>query len=266
MNATRSNQPDDSVFQRAESYDLSINWEARLGREVPVLTEFFGPPNSGGILDAGCGTGRQAVALAKLGYRVTGLDANSAMLELARTHARDTGVGVSWVTGPYGDISQAVAAGFDGICCLANALAAAATRAACAEAIGAFAGVLRPGGKLFVQILNFRRMRDEHPCVRGPRIAQRDGREYVSVRHFTFAQEHCSVTNITLWNDGAWRQEAHCGTLYPIDVDEIVQWCDDARLRVDGLWGSYARQSFDVVRSTDLILMATRLPEEPAPP
>lgn len=261
MNANQSDQPDGGLFERAEWYDQSINWEARLGREVPVLTELFGPPASGGILDAGCGTGRQAVALANLGYSVTGLDANSAMLELARMHARDKGVDVNWVVAPYGDIPQAVTPGFDGIYCLANALAAAATRAACAEAIGAFAGALRPGGRLFIQILNFRSMRNEQPCVRGPRIANRDGCEYVSVRHFTFTQGHCVVANITLWNDGVWRQRAHCGTLYPIDVDEIVHWCENSRLRVDALCGNYAKQTFDAARSTDLILMATRMPE-----
>jgi len=260
MNANDADQPDYKLFESAEWYDRGINWEARLAREIPLLTALFGPPSAGGILDAGCGTGRQAVALARLGYNVTGLDANPAMLELARKLARDENVHVNWIANSYADVPRAVRSGLDGVYCLANALAAAATPEACAGAVGAFERVLRPGGRLFVQILNFRLMRQEDPCIRGPRIAHRDGREYVSVRHFTFAQDRCVVTNITLWNDGAWRQQAHSGTLYPIDHDEIIQWCDQSRLRVDALYESYAQQPFDAARSTDLILTATRLP------
>ena len=36
------------------------------------------------LLDAGCGTGRYAVELARRGYRVTGVDASPALLEVAR--------------------------------------------------------------------------------------------------------------------------------------------------------------------------------------
>lgn len=259
MNAEASKQSDPSLFEAAAWYDRGINWEARLRREIPVLTGVFGPPGSGGLLDAGCGSGRQAVALARLGYRVTALDADSAMVELAARHARDAGVGIACVHAPYAELPEAAGRDFDGVYCLANALAATGERQACADAVGGFAAALRPGGKLFLQILNFRPMRDEHPCVRGPRVAIRDGCEYVSVRHFSFVARQCLVTNVTLWNDGGWRQRAHSGTLYPVDADEITQWCDQLHLRVEATYGSYGREPFDATRSADLILLATRL-------
>jgi len=143
--------------------------------------------------------------------------------------------------------------------CLGNALAAAGTRAVCRKSVESFSSALCLGGRLFFQILNFRLMRTEKPCVRGPRIATRDGVDYVSVRHFGFFDQTCEVTNITMWNDGKWQQRAHCGTLFPIDVDDVTNWCDASGLRVDGLYGSYARNAFDVTSSTDLILMATRV-------
>ena len=45
----------------AEWYDQSINWDARLQREIPVFVDVFGAPGDGGIIDAGCGTRIQEV-------------------------------------------------------------------------------------------------------------------------------------------------------------------------------------------------------------
>jgi S-adenosylmethionine-dependent methyltransferase len=42
------------------------------------------PPHSLRVLDAGCGQGTQAIALARLGHRVVGLDVSDALLESAR--------------------------------------------------------------------------------------------------------------------------------------------------------------------------------------
>ena len=257
-----TSEPDNgsrSAFTDAQWYDQSINWGARLGREVPVLIDVLGPPGAGGLLDAGCGTGRQACALASRGYRVVGADAEEAMLAIARTAARQVPAGVEFVQTLYANLPQRVAGGFDGVYCLGNALAAAGTREATAEAFTSFGSCLRPGGKLFIQILNFMPMRLETPCVRGPRISSVDGREYVSVRQFHFVGEAVQVTNITLWQHDGWKQRAHCGVLYPVTLEELHGWCADAQLRIDAVWGSYARETFDPQRSVDLLVVATRV-------
>jgi len=247
------------MFASPEWYDLGVNWEARFEREIPVLVDVFGRPSSGGILDAGCGPGRQAVELAKRGYQVTALDADEKMLDIAGRHAAKAGVGLNLVPSTYSRMPEQLPGGYDGVYCLANSLAAARERDACAQAVMNFAALLRPGGRLFVQILNFQGMRGEEPCIRGPRVTRHDGVEYVSVRHFTFEGEYCRVTNVTLWKEGAWRYHTHSAVLYAIDVDELTRWCRDAGLRVDALHGGYAREPFDVERSVDLIVVATRV-------
>ncbi|MFQ5590563.1 MAG: class I SAM-dependent methyltransferase [Phycisphaerae bacterium] len=255
--ATSNNTGD--VFRQPDLYDRSIDWSARLAREVPVLADVFGPPGQGGLIDAGCGTGRQACALAERGYRVVGTDASAEMLEAAARLATSRAVPVNFVHVPYADLHEALAGGFDGVYCLGNALAAASTRDAVAEAIGQFARCLRLGGRLFVQLLNFALIRGEVPHVRGPRIARVDGTEYISVRHFQFFDDHVQVTNITLWYEGCWRQRSHVGNLYPVLLDELRALCERSNLRVDDVWGGYERTSFDPASSTDLLLAATRV-------
>ena len=106
-------------------------------------------------------------------------------------------------------------------------------------------------------------MREQVPCIRGPRVTVVDGVEYVSVRLFSFQpdpsagrQGRVEVTNVTFWRDGTWRHRAHGGTLYPMTPDELTGWCDEAGLRVLDLFGAYDRSPFDPATSPDLILIA----------
>jgi len=247
-----------TTLTEAEWYDLGIDWEARMRREIPVLMEVFGPPGGGGILDAGCGTGHQAAALSQRGYRVVGADVSEEMLAVARRTAQRVGAAPSFVCTPYAELPAKVGLGFDGVYCLANSLAAAGTREAVEQAIRRFAECLRPGGRLFIQVLNFPPMRKEIPCVKGPRVTVVDGVEYVSVRNFAFGGNDVLVGNITFWKEGTWRCHAQGRRLYPVTLDELRTFCSAADLNIDTTWGSYAKEPFDADRSGDLILVATR--------
>jgi SAM-dependent methyltransferase len=67
-------------FDDLEASGADIHGEARL------VTTLVGPPAR--VLDAGCGTGRVAIELDRLGYACTGVDADLAMIEVARERAR----------------------------------------------------------------------------------------------------------------------------------------------------------------------------------
>ena len=54
-----------------------------------VLFEFLGDVSNTRVLDLGTGTGRAAIALARRGARVTGIDASSGMLTMARRRAEE---------------------------------------------------------------------------------------------------------------------------------------------------------------------------------
>ncbi|SFI43794.1 bifunctional 2-polyprenyl-6-hydroxyphenol methylase/3-demethylubiquinol 3-O-methyltransferase UbiG [Enterobacter sp. NFIX59] len=72
-------------------------------------------PNGGRVLDAGCGSGRDAKAFHEMGYQVDAFDASSAMVELARQH---TGLPVQLMT--FSEIDGK--AQYDGIWCCASLL------------------------------------------------------------------------------------------------------------------------------------------------
>jgi SAM-dependent methyltransferase len=255
----QANRPDpSSFFDSPQWYDRSVNWDARLQREIPVLREVLGPPGPQGVLDAGCGTGHQAVAMAGAGYRMTGLDLSEAMLRVASQRAADAGVHVAWVGGPYEMLNDSVTHRFDGLYCIGNSLAAAGSAEAVQAALDNFGAVLRPGGRLFLQVLNFEPMRHEHPCLRGPRVTRVDGVEYVSFRLFHVGADEAKVTSLTLWNDGQWRHHAGGGRIYPVSPEQLDAWLSAAGCRIDARYGDYARTPFDPRTSVDLIITATR--------
>jgi len=72
------------------------------------------PPN-GKILDAGCGSGRDALAFSKMGYRVSAFDASKAMAENA---SRSTGIEIKCMK--FQELSWNNE--FDGIWCCASLL------------------------------------------------------------------------------------------------------------------------------------------------
>jgi 2-polyprenyl-3-methyl-5-hydroxy-6-metoxy-1,4-benzoquinol methylase len=75
-----------------------------------VVAGFLGPLDTLQVIDVGTGTGRAAIALARRGAHVTGVDASSEMLEVARSRAEAEGADVRFEAGdahalPFADRS-----------------------------------------------------------------------------------------------------------------------------------------------------------------
>jgi 2-polyprenyl-3-methyl-5-hydroxy-6-metoxy-1,4-benzoquinol methylase len=101
------------------------------------------------LLDAGCGTGRYAVGLARMGYTVTGLDRSAHLIAEAEKQARNLALPISFMVGEVLGFSSA--SPYDGILCrgVLNDLCDEQSRA---EVFCSFARVLRPGGVLILDV------------------------------------------------------------------------------------------------------------------
>jgi SAM-dependent methyltransferase len=68
----------------------------------------------GRALDVGCGSGRDAVYLAKHGWQVTGVDFAETGLKAAKQRAQEEGVEVRWVKGDVAELGRlGLASGYD---------------------------------------------------------------------------------------------------------------------------------------------------------
>src|SRR5581483_1091372 len=66
--------------------------DRHFGRDPRALSPFEGLS----LLDIGCGGGLVAEPMARLGFRVTGLDASAANLAVARAHAAKSGLRIDY--------------------------------------------------------------------------------------------------------------------------------------------------------------------------
>ncbi len=84
---------------RGEAYDARWRDLAASGRsvhgEADLVEELLAPSGARRVLDAGCGTGRVAIELARRGFSVVGVDADREMLAAARDKAPD----LAWLEG-----------------------------------------------------------------------------------------------------------------------------------------------------------------------
>ena len=71
----------------------------RTAAETGFIADSLRAPVGGEVLDLACGFGRHAIGMAKLGYKVTGLDFNPRYLEIAAADAAAAGAQVTWCTG-----------------------------------------------------------------------------------------------------------------------------------------------------------------------
>jgi SAM-dependent methyltransferase len=90
-----------SSAQRGDDYDERWRALAAAGQsvhgEADLLCTLRG---SGSMLDAGCGTGRVAIEMARRGFSVAGVDLDEAMLSTARTKAPE----LEWQLGDLADV------------------------------------------------------------------------------------------------------------------------------------------------------------------
>ena len=74
-------------------YDCFVNWDERLASEMPFILEKLpgatpADDRPARVLDAACGTGMHAIALAKEGMHVYGIDLSPEMIRVAMKNAR----------------------------------------------------------------------------------------------------------------------------------------------------------------------------------
>jgi glycine/sarcosine N-methyltransferase len=264
-------------------YDRFVNWPSRLAVEMPFIEKQLklvgeGSASSRRVLDAACGTGMHAIALARLGYSMAGADLSAGMVRRARANAAKAGAQVHFETAGFGDLARSFRLAtrnrtperppFDALLCLGNSLPHVLTAAELEGALNDFAACLRPGGLLLVQNRNFDAVVSRRERWMEPQSYREDEKEWLFLRFYDFDPDGLLTFNIlTLKREsqGGWTQQITTTRLRPLRQADLASPVAKAGFQNIQLFGSMAGEPFNPETSGNLILTAIKSVIHPTP-
>lgn len=247
----------------SSDYDRFVNWTSRLAYELPFIErqlQVLAGQAPARVLDAACGTGMHAIALAQKGYQAAGADLSAGMIARARENAASMGVNVQFETAGFGWLAQAFGPhSFDALLCLGNSLPHLLSARDLALALSDFAACLRPGGILIVQNRNFDAVMAGRERWMEPQAHREGDSEWVFVRFYDYEPDgliRFNILTLTRFGGGSWNQQGTATLLRPLLKDELETALSAAGFSQIEFYGDLTGSPFDKENSGNLIAVA----------
>lgn len=207
----------------AKYYHLLFDsWPEAVESEGKRLDCLFRPRGVRSVLDCTCGTGLQAIGLAKLGYAVNACDTSEGMLRRARQNARQAGVRVRWLLADIGCLQKAVDGCFDAAISCGNSLSHLSTEADLQQALASMYRATSPGGWCLVDAGDYETMLRERPAGLYYRIAEVRGRPAVFYDTRSYSGRTVTATfNLERQTGRGWKSEQFVMRLMAWHKDEL---------------------------------------------
>jgi glycine/sarcosine N-methyltransferase len=243
----------------APMFDVMTDWEARLAVEGPFLKSVLEHAGARRVLDAACGSGGHALWLARQGYDVAGADVSPVMVALAQQKAAAAGLDIPFVVSELGDLQSDSA--YDAILCLGNSLPHLLTQADLVAALHGMVGVLRPGGALVLQNLNYDLRWQKQPRWFMAQGGVLDGQEVLVWRFADYDVAAGRIAfHIALFRKAKpdWAVEVHTTPQRPLFRDDLLAALTQAGFIEARMFGrmTLPEEAFDVNRAGDLVVVA----------
>jgi SAM-dependent methyltransferase len=221
--------------------------DAEAEAQALAAARLSGCPAGGDLLDVPCGFGRHCVPLARAGYRVTGVDRSSALLEEARRRAG----GERWPKFAQADYRELPFKdeSFDAALNLFTSLGYLGDEED-ANVLAEIRRVLRPGGKLVLETEHrdraVRRWSDNDWRLMG------EGRVLLEQRTFDPADGVAQTTQTLVEPDGTRESRTWSARVYT--ATELVRLLDG--FSEVKCWGGFGHEPLSV--DSRLVIVATR--------
>jgi glycine/sarcosine N-methyltransferase len=248
----------------SDDYDRFVNWENRLAFELPFLEQRLNAAGARRVLDAACGTGQHAIALARRGYAAAGTDLSVPMIARARENAVSAGVNVPLAAVGFGGLAQAFGGSrlfpFDAVLCLGNSLPHVLSEAGLRGTLGDFAACLQPGGVLILQNRNFDAVVKRRERWMEPQSHREGEREWLFLRFYDYQADGLISFNIIhLRREGGdkpWEQRVMSTPLRPLLQEETVRLLGEAGFSQVACYGDMSGSPFNPETSGNLVVVA----------
>jgi glycine/sarcosine N-methyltransferase len=253
--------------QFASDYDRFVNWDNRLGFEIPLIEKILGEVKSPNgeplqILDAACGTGMHALALAKAGHQVAGADFSAEMIKKANLNAASAGLELHFETTGFGSLASVFSESrFDAVLCLGNSLPHLIQDEDIDFTLIDFYACLKPGGLLLIQNRNFDQVMQKRDRWMEPQAFQDGADQWVFERFYDFNPDGTigfNIVNLRRNGVSEWKSEVVSTLLKPQLRDDLQKKTTRAGFHQVHTFGTLGGEPFDPLTSGNLIIVARR--------
>ncbi len=179
------------------------------------------------ILDCSCGFGTFAIALAKLGYEVSGTDGSPGMIEQADLAVRNANVEVPLRCCNWEDLPAQLSGPFDLVFCLGNSIGHTRNGEEMFRSLQGIRAVLRSGGQLVIQSLNWEQLRKEKTRFTHFQWRARGGQRCLPIYVWNFPERfedaHTIEVLLVFDSDGEVSTRSYPIVYYPFRVEELIE-------------------------------------------
>jgi glycine/sarcosine N-methyltransferase len=166
----------------ADDYDRMTRLSERIDGEMETFRRLTQRFDIRSAIDAGAGTGLHSIILSKLGFDVTAVDVSEKMIRRLESNARQFNANVRTVVSDFRDLPQALDRSFDAVFCLGNSIVHMYPDSNVLHALRGFRKMLRDGGVLILQLLNYYKILKEQRKIQN--IREDDGVTYIRMYEF----------------------------------------------------------------------------------
>jgi SAM-dependent methyltransferase len=241
--------PEQFYDDLAADYDAMTRFASRLKAQTAMLRPLLQRLPARRVADMGCGTGVHAVALALLGCEVTGVDLSAEMLARARAHAVRNDAAVRFI---HGDFLTPLDTQADLILCLGNSLPHLASNADLLRVLSHWRELVAPGGRLLLQMLNYRRILDRRERI--VNIRRDDDRSII--RFYDFLDDALQFNILTIDGNTPPGHDLRSTRLMPFTDTELSAAAQQAGWSNIELYGKLDFSDYDA-DSADCVLVAS---------
>ncbi|KAB2953882.1 class I SAM-dependent methyltransferase [Heliorestis acidaminivorans] len=254
-----------SLYDHLQSYyDLVFPTKKEV---VDFLDRQFAQDSYKRILDVACGTGGQAIALAKRGYQLLAMDLHQEMVEAGRTKSKEQKVGesnpnsgsVHFEVMDMTKLTFSASEQWEGLYCIGNSLPHLTKPGQIVEALANWQKQLTsPQKTMVIQIVNFAKIIEQggqFPLLTG----EKEDVKVTFQRHYEEAEQDGLITFVTHLkvekgaNNKTWQDKT---LLKPLKREELQSYLHHLGYEHLQWYGDLTGKAFDEQKSPAVVVVA----------
>lgn len=231
-------------------YDSMINFSKSLENRKKLFKNII-TPDIKIAADIGCGTGLDSIALSELGLNVNAFDPSSEMLKIAKNNAAKYNSKISFHNFGAELLPEIYFEKFDIAFSLGNAIANIPPDIL-SKSFERIFKTLKNGKKLYVQILNYERIRKTNNRI----VNITKNNDKIFVRFYDFNERNLIFNILTIEEKNPSEHTLISTQLFEYERDFLYKALKDSGFKKVNFYGDLNLNEFSTDNSKDIILIA----------